>query len=448
MITGTVIGSDLIGRSLRRPSLLSKTHPKVVNMSVPPDGRSRPASGEGEFVYRADNPSKGGQASPPEFVFFVAPRVNAREAVAEVKNQKPAEESAAGASDRIEEEKRPSEAIEHEALGLPDSQTRRDASLAYPSWEPREFPGFPSKRAEPSVVEEATPRRRLSIIVTAIAVLGVVGVIAGLLFQAPSIHLFGGKPQPSHSASRTQPSRVGDNRSSNSGEPADLRRQDPSVEGNNGGAVVESQPAASSSLQSSEQPRNDTPNGEINPSLAPGLVGESPADAGVPAQAPESQDASPAAADSGGGRPAAFVFSPPLYSGAEKPAPAQPRSDAPQRRESAERQGAGSEHVRRRQQTSRSEELKVIRSRLLQERMQDWWRQAGEMKGSDGAPLNSEARKSRAKETEARIRSEIGALSEADLRRIEAKWKIEDASRRAKQKPASDQTRSPKNVDQ
>jgi len=95
-------------------------------------------------------------------------------------------------------------------------------------------------------------------------------------------------------------------------------------------------------------------------------------------------------------------------------------------RQAAVRLAADPERIRQRKiEDQRRQELEAIRARLLQVRMAQWrleanrdwhWR---------------EEREERGREAEARMRTEIAALPEAELRKVEAQWKKEEAMRAA-----------------
>ena len=103
-------------------------------------------------------------------------------------------------------------------------------------------------------------------------------------------------------------------------------------------------------------------------------------------------------------------------------------------REAAERIGKDPERVRRKQkEVQQNQELEAIRARLLRERTVQWWLEANrDWRMHEGRKV-SEARQARGNEAEARMQAEIAALSEADLRRIEAKRKSEELTRRLEQ---------------
>jgi hypothetical protein len=83
---------------------------------------------------------------------------------------------------------------------------------------------------------------------------------------------------------------------------------------------------------------------------------------------------------------------------------------------------------------SRDSELEAIRTRILRERMKQWWKQANLERQEGEEPEVARARAVRSKKAKARIRSEIAALPEAELLRVEAMWKNEERSHRSKQK--------------
>lgn len=77
-------------------------------------------------------------------------------------------------------------------------------------------------------------------------------------------------------------------------------------------------------------------------------------------------------------------------------------------------------------------ELAAVRARLLRERMTEWRKANRDVRMDLDQPL-SEAYEAHIKDAEGRMRKEISALPEAELRKIEARWKSEDLSRRRKQ---------------
>ncbi len=84
----------------------------------------------------------------------------------------------------------------------------------------------------------------------------------------------------------------------------------------------------------------------------------------------------------------------------------------------------------------RRKKLTAIRARLLHERMIEW-RNANRVAGVDGDEVASEAYEAASKNAKARMRKEIAALREDDLRKIEARWKSEELLRRRKLEPVS-----------
>jgi hypothetical protein len=98
----------------------------------------------------------------------------------------------------------------------------------------------------------------------------------------------------------------------------------------------------------------------------------------------------------------------------------------------AARLGADPERIRRRKiEDQRRQELDAIRARLLSEAMNKWQAKL------DWSPHEhsriTEARQARGKEEEARMKAEIAALTEPELRKIEAQWKQAEARRAAEQ---------------
>jgi len=106
-------------------------------------------------------------------------------------------------------------------------------------------------------------------------------------------------------------------------------------------------------------------------------------------------------------------------------------------RQAAARLAADPARIRQRKvEDQRRQELEAIRARLLQERMALWrietskdgrWREDHE---------GSQAREECGREAEARMKTEIAALPKAELRKVAARWKKEEALRRLELTPS------------
>lgn len=86
--------------------------------------------------------------------------------------------------------------------------------------------------------------------------------------------------------------------------------------------------------------------------------------------------------------------------------------------------------------------LEDMRARLLRQRMSQWWREANRDRRPDEEAAISRARVALSKKAAARIRSELAALPEAELLRIEAIWKKEELHY-SKQKTQQNHVSSP-----
>jgi len=103
-------------------------------------------------------------------------------------------------------------------------------------------------------------------------------------------------------------------------------------------------------------------------------------------------------------------------------------------RQAAARLGAGPERIRRRKiEEQRRQELDAIRARLLSEAMSKWQDVAKREWSPHEHSRITEARQARGKEEEARMKAEFAALTEPELRKIEAQWKQAEAVRAAEQ---------------
>jgi len=103
-------------------------------------------------------------------------------------------------------------------------------------------------------------------------------------------------------------------------------------------------------------------------------------------------------------------------------------------RQAAARLTADPERIRRRKiEERRRQELDAIRARLLQVRMIQWSEKANQGWSPREDRKVSEARQARGKEAEEGMKAEITAIPEAELRSIEAQWKLEELKRGAEQ---------------
>ena len=103
-------------------------------------------------------------------------------------------------------------------------------------------------------------------------------------------------------------------------------------------------------------------------------------------------------------------------------------------RQAAARLAADPERIRKREiEAQRQQELEATRARLLRERMDQWWFAANRDWSPHEHAKTSEARNARGREAEAGLKAEIAALPEAELRKVGAQWKQEEAMRRIEQ---------------
>jgi hypothetical protein len=103
-------------------------------------------------------------------------------------------------------------------------------------------------------------------------------------------------------------------------------------------------------------------------------------------------------------------------------------------RQAAARLAADPERIRKSEiEAQRQRELEATRTRLLRERMDKWWFAANRDWSPHEHAKTSEARNARGREAEAGLKAEIAALPEAELRKVAAQWKQEEAMRRLEQ---------------
>jgi hypothetical protein len=103
-------------------------------------------------------------------------------------------------------------------------------------------------------------------------------------------------------------------------------------------------------------------------------------------------------------------------------------------RQAAARLTADPERIRwRKIEEQRRQELDAIRARLLQVRVIQWSEKANQGWSPREDRKVSEARQARGKEAEEGMKAEITAIPEAELRSIEAQWKLEELKRGAEQ---------------
>lgn len=407
------------------------------------------------FIYRP-RPAAGGEEGPPaEFIFFIGDEIDDEKSGDEAEVEQPAppsadtrnEEASADVESRLAQElARLDEDAAISGAASPKAQREESARPLEPAasnvlpgwsdgfdWGHEPFPTTFKPVIEHQPIEA---RSRVRIVIAAVAAIGILGLAASFFLSGPSTPDNAAVDAESGAA---KPQADGASRAVEGGHP--LSSAESPLQRSSSVAEDSQRPADGRQEQHDAPPAVSEHN---DGDLTTGAVGGSPASATQetdkpasadgPVQSGESRNAS---AEPGEPRQdeAVSPSSPPPSrpAAALSPPPSQLRAE--QRRDNVERPHPDADQIRRRQlEAQRNKELAAIRSRLLRERMNEWWAEANKDWRINEAPAVTEARKARAREAETRVDSEIAALPASELRKIEARWKSQELARRQREK--------------